>query len=235
MKNQFSLLFVAFAFMFYGCGEHFDDLWKQVKDSIGPGLNEDVKEEIKDELTGLIPASVIPNSIRSNIESSMSINEGTEPPIIKGQYKSAFMILIGSSLSNDDIGSMYNGYEPWPAIYVAFIEGPDGKLSYREKQGDETLSGSDDVAVEVVGKGNDFSAYLIAEGTFRNNTCPYSIRYKASTVISGTLTSDGIENFQYSFIMLEKSSDPSKCIVEVNTYRIFEDVDGLAEKVTWYR
>jgi len=54
-----------------------------------------------------------------------------------------------------------------------------------------------------------------------------------STLISGTLTSSGIINFHYAFVLLEKGSDPTNQLVPVNTYRIFKDSDGLAINNTW--
>jgi hypothetical protein len=231
MKSRFSLLFVAFAFMLVGCGEHFDEVWGQIKDSIVPGLDQGVKDELK----GLIPASVIPNSIRNNIKGSMPLNEGTDPPDIKGQYVQNNNTLVGSSLSYDIPGRYPAGVDDtWSDVYVAFIEGSKSPLSYRERQ-EHTTSGSDDITLEVVGSGNDFTAYFISEGVYIDSRpqCDYNIKYKQSTVISGTVTSSGIENFHYSFIILEKSSDPLGCMMPVDAYRVFEDGDGLAERVSW--
>jgi hypothetical protein len=226
MRNRFSLLFVVFAFMFYGCGVHWDELLNST------GLEEELK--------GRIPSSVIPDAIRSNIESSMPVHEGTTPPDIKGQYVSNNSTLVGSSISNDNIGSIYvgNTTEIWADLYIAFIEGAkEGTLSYVERE-ITRQSVSDDVTLEVVGKGEEFSAYFISEGTdiydgrFRPE-CDYDIWFKRSTVISGTWTSNGISNLHYSFVTLEKGSDPYNCMVPVNSYRVFKDGDGLADRINW--
>jgi hypothetical protein len=216
MKNRFSLLFVVFAFMLVGCGEHFfNDIWEQVKDSIMP-------EALKGELTrGIVPYSVIPSAIRSDFERAMPVHSGTKPPDIKGQYLSNHLTLTGSTLSEDDD---YIGSTLWSDVYVAFIEGSKSTLSYKERQSSEQAASE---TLDVVGSGNDFTAYFISEGT------THGIRYKQSTVISGTLTSSGISDFHYSFVMLEKGPDPEEIIVPINTYRIFKDGDGLAERHTW--
>jgi hypothetical protein len=230
MKNWFSLLLVAFAFMFCGCGVHWDELLNSTR--------------LEDELKGLIPSSVIPDAIRSSFESTMPIHEGTTPPDIKGEYVRNQSILVGSSLSfdADGIGSRYPTYSnsPWADLYIAFIEGSkDGTLLYRERE-NSNYSGSEDITLEVVGKGDEFSAYFVQEGTTRYETeerpeCNYSIRKKQSTIISGIWTSEGIRNLHYSFVILEKGPDPEHCMMQVNDYRTFKDGDGLAENFNWYQ
>jgi hypothetical protein len=128
--------------------------------------------------------------------------------------------LIGSNEPRDEIGKRYND------LYFAFIEGANGGLVYREKQSNSTAESD---TLDVVGKGNDFTAYFISEGT------SLGVRVKQSTIISGTLTPNGIENYRYSFVMLEKGPDPDNLIVPVETYRIFKDGDDLAEISEWYR
>ncbi|MDR0517479.1 MAG: hypothetical protein LBH25_10595 [Fibromonadaceae bacterium] len=98
---------------------------------------------------------------------------------------------------------------------------------YREKQG-TGQSASDNVTVEIVGSNNNFTAYFVTDGIDNNG-----IRTKQSVVISGTLTSSGISNFHYVFVMLEKGPDPQNKIVPVDTYRTFKDGDGLAKNYSW--
>jgi len=171
---------------------------------------------------GYVPSAVVPDDIRDKFEDKMPLYSGTTPPDIIGQYLTNSQILAGSSLSSDVIGS-----DNWADMYIAFIDGLNGKLSYREKQGTGSEGESDDVVVEVVGNSNNFTAYFIKTGVSKG------ISNKNSTVISGTLTNSGISGFHYAFIMLEKGSDPTNELVPVNTYRIFKENDGLAEKYNW--
>ncbi len=210
MKRFFCLPLV-FAFFLSGC----------MSDNHDTIVLPEPEQEGELPSTGGVPSSVIPNEIRNKFEQSMPLHTGTTPPDISGQYMVNNFTLVGSSLNYDEIGG--GGYAD---MYVAFIKGAKGKLSYRERQG-SSESGSDDVTVEIVGSNNNFTAYFITTGVSSG------ISTKRSTVISGTLTNSGIRNFHYAFIMLEKGSDPSHQLVEVNTYRIFKDGDGSAEKYTW--
>ncbi len=166
-------------------------------------------------------STAVPDEIRTQFEQSMPLHTGNTPPDISGQYLADNFTLTGSSLSGDVIGREYTDK------YVAFIREANGKLSYRSKEGTLLEEGSDDVTVEIVGSNNNFTAYFIATGVSNG------ISIKHSTVISGTLTSNGISNFHYGFVMLEKGSDPSNLVVPEKSYRTFKDGDGLAEKYNW--
>jgi len=169
-----------------------------------------------------VPREIIPDEIRDKIVDKMPLYTGATPPDIIGQYLANSEVLVGSSLSYDVIG---RGYAD---LYIAFVMGSNGKLSYQEKTGSGLSSGkSDDVIVEVVGNSNNFTAYFIKTGVTEG------ISTKSSVVVSGTLTSSGISNFHYAFVMLETGPDPDNKIVDVNTYRIFKEDDGLAANYNW--
>jgi len=170
---------------------------------------------------GTVSSGVIPDEIYNDFTGKMPIYTGTTPPDITGQYTANSITLVGSSISGDAIGST-----TWADYYIAFIKGADGKLSYRERQGDSE-SGSDNVVVEIVGSGNNFTAYFVATGVSNG------ISTKMSTLISGTLTSSGISNFHYSFVLLEKGPDPQGKLIPVNAYRVFKDGDGQSPRYTW--
>jgi len=170
---------------------------------------------------GKVPQTVIPPGVKNDIEKSgMTIYSGTKPPDISGQYLADNYTLIGSSDGKDKLNKKYADR------YIAFVKGSNGALSYREKQSDSE-AGSDNVRVEVVGSGNNFTAYLETIGESSG------IMMRRSTIISGTWTKDGIKNFNYAFVVLEKGYDPNNDLVAVNTYRVFKDADGLAEKYNW--
>jgi len=178
-------------------------------------------DEWREPEPGKIPQTVIPPGVRNDIEKSgMIIYSGTKPPDISGQYLSDSYTLIGSSISEDKLNKKYAD------MYIAFVKGSNGTLSYREEQsGDQ--AGSDNVRVEVVGSGNNFTAYLEVTGESKG------IWNRTSTVISGTLTKDGIKDFNYAFVMLEKDSDPNNKLMPLNSYRVFKEGDGLAKKYEW--
>jgi hypothetical protein len=214
MKSYFCLLLVVFS-LFSGC--------------MSDGSETIVlPEKESSNIEGKIPQDVIPDEIRVRFENSMPINIGTAPPDISGRYLFNNLILVGSTLSNDSpyIGG-YNGCGGKCAdLYIAFIKGSNGKLSYKERSSGDSYKESDDV--KIVGSGNNFTAYFVTTGVSNG------ISTKESTIISGTLTSAGISNFHYAFIMLEKGYDPNdENVVPINTYRVFKDGDGLAERYNW--
>ena len=157
---------------------------------------------------GEVPPTIIPPAIRKELENKMPIYSGTNPPDIAGQYKVTNNDLISSNRKTDEIGKRYAD------MYIAFIRGSNGKLSYREKQLNSKSEG-DNVRVEVVGSSNNFTAYFESVGVSSG------IYTKTSKVISGTWTGTGISNFHYAFIMLEKGSDPNNTLVPVGTWRVF--------------
>jgi len=209
MKKLLCLSLVAFVCLFSGCS---DD----------NGVGNVTKEAIKTKNDqGEVPSSVIPDEIRKQFEAVMPIYSGVTPPDISGQYRATPYVLAGSSDGGYSVG------DGFADRYVAFIKGDDGKLSFRGKQGN-AQSASDAVYVQVVGEGNEFTAYFEAIGENSDG-----IRTRQSTLVSGKLTSNGIQNFYFAWVMLEKWNDPSDKLVPVNTYRIFKDSDGLASRYTW--
>ena len=51
-------------------------------------------------------------------------------------------------------------------------------------------------------------------------------------IVSGTVTADGIRDFFCGMLMLEKN-DPNNKLMNIGTYRIFKDGDGLASPSSW--
>jgi hypothetical protein len=174
---------------------------------------------------GKVPSTVIPDEIRALLETNMPVYSGKTPPDIKGEYLADSKILTGSNYPPDEIGKSYLNQ------YIAFAKGTNGKIRYdaEERRFDLPVSddSSDDVTVYLVGTGSQFTAYFIATGQ------TYEIYNKESTIISGTLTENGIEDFHLAFVMLEKGADPSSILVPVNTYRVFKENDALAVRQDW--
>jgi len=166
-----------------------------------------------------VPEEIIPEEISEKFREIMPVYSGSTPSDISGEYLVSPNRLKAGSMSYDRPGDTYND------LYLSFIKDENGKFSYRERQG--TGQGeSDDVT--VVGTGNNFTAYFIWTGTSDE------IWSKMSVLISGTIIPEGISNFHYAFIMLEKADDPSDRLVPVNTYRIFiNGGNGVAVRRNW--
>jgi len=170
--------------------------------------------------TGYIPSTVISSSVQTKFASAgMNINPGTTPPDISGlQYVANPFTLVDS---NDDL---FPG-TTFPDQYFAFLPNLNGKISFRGKQYTST-SGSDNVTVEVVGSDDYFTAYFVE--TIKVGT----VTALRATFISGKMTTYGIEDCYYAWVILDKDYDPSNQIAPINTYRIFKD--GLASVEEWF-
>ena len=166
---------------------------------------------------GEVSDRAIPAEIRSTFSSYVNLYEGTTPPIITGCYEITPMTTVYCS----DAG----GYEPGRVIndmkiYFGEQANRGVILEYKEQEYSSTSKASN---VQITGYGSYFTAYFINYGNDYDGVSTS----KHSTVISGEITSSGIRNIQYAFIMLEKN-DPYDKMMPVNAYRVFKDGDGMA-------
>ena len=76
--------------------------------------------------------------------------------------------------------------------------------------------------------GNKFTAYLDMDIT------DIEIKTRDVSVLSGEITPEGIKNFQYAFLKMEKTGDFSERMVPVGTIRIWISKDKLAIKKQEY-
>lgn len=174
-----------------------------------------------DDATVLLPLPIgdvegveVPADFFDNI----NINEGTAPPDIKGSYVADSVTI---EYASDDYwnGEFYSLF-----MRFASIEGRN-ITNYKEKQ---KSSSAETSYARVIGNGNDFTVYFIMD--MSDNAEHW--KCKTLTVISGTLQSDGIANFQYANAMLEKD-DPYNKIMEVGEYHVFNNRDGIVALREW--
>lgn len=164
---------------------------------------------------------VIPVEYRLLLEQAMPIYNGNTPPFIEGTYLVSKHELVNSSLAADSPGDIYVD----KTIQFSNQDNQKNILSYSGKELDISFESSD--SVYIIGAGNDFTIYFISIGESKG------IYNKKASIISGTITDSGIQNYYFAFVMLEKGPDPEGKLVEEGTYRIFKDSDGLAENSYW--
>lgn len=177
---------------------------------------------------GTVSNNVIPDEIRDMLEDKIPIYEGNDIPDISGYYLQNDVTALYCS----DEG--HGGYEPghkFANTYMYF--GPQNKsgiiYEYEEKQASSTSTSH---LVQVMGKDNNFTAFYVAEGYADNNNDGVNETWtKTSTVISGTITPNGIKNYKEAFIMVE-AKDPLNVIMAENEYRVFYEADGLVERIS---
>lgn len=171
---------------------------------------------------GVVSTQVIPTEVRGALAEYMPIYEGTTPPIITGNYLMSPCVLLYTS-----DGQFEQGYE-FADQYMHFGEQENGIIvNYNSKQGG---SYSYSNQVQVMGSGNLFTAYFINTTERDFDDDGWNETYtKSSVLFSGILTSDGIENVRYAFIMLEKT-DPLDKIMDVNAFRVFTGEEERASR-----
>lgn len=177
---------------------------------------------------GTVSNNVIPDEIRDMLDDYIPIYEGNDIPDISGYFLA------------DDVTSLYcsdegnGGFEPGHKFndqYMYF--GPQNKsgiiYEYEEKEGKSITTSH---LVQVMGSGDNFTAFYVAEGYSDENDDGVNETWtKVSTVISGTLTGYGIKNFKKAIIMVDKK-DPLDKIMAVNAYRVFYEEDGIVERIS---
>ena len=203
MKRLIPITFL-FALLFSGC------------------LKDDVDTLVLPPLRYALPINdVVPADILSEIKKSMPIYEGETPPEIEGVYvvnpnelviASAEDLSPGIVISNDTIKFTNQNVKT-------------NVITFERKQRTENEFSD---FVSLVGNGNNFTAYFNADGTTTEG-----INYKTATVISGTMTANGIKDYYKAFIITEKDPDPKNVLFPAKAFRIFKDGNGLAENATW--
>lgn len=178
--------------------------------------------------TGTVSHNVVPDEIRDIITDHIPINEGNEIPDISGYYLADNVV----SLYCSDEGN--GGYEPGHSFsdeYFYFGEITSRGLiyDYKEKEGLKYYSSN---LVQVMGDGNNFTAYYVTEGYADYDGDGIEETWsKMSTILSGTITANGIRNWKKAIIMVDKT-DPLNRLMAINVYRVFEEADGIAERIS---
>jgi hypothetical protein len=118
---------------------------------------------------------VVPVEYRLQMEQYMPFYNGKTPPNVEGVYLVSPHVLVYSTLEDDALSDKFYDMK----IKFSSQNAKTNILSYSEQQRSSNLTGD---SVVIMGSGDNFTAYLIAEGT------SYNIYVKNAIVISGTLT-----------------------------------------------
>jgi hypothetical protein len=161
---------------------------------------------------------VIPNQYLKELQKHMAIYDGVNPPNVEGVYLIAPALLHYDSYNAQGVDSFSNTYIEFYAQDMA------NKTLRTREQGGNDAQGTGSF---ISGEGNDFTVFLNNTGNDKG------ISFKTATVISGTVTSKGIKNLYYGFLMLEKGDDPEGRVMDPGRYRIIKDGDGLSEYTKW--
>ncbi len=154
----------------------------------------------------------------------MTINEGTNPPNIEGIFATGVLQMIYTSLEKDfPIGEEIESYR------FKFYDqvGTRVKTDYVNEAfiNEEQATGRGTI---ISGNGNKFTAYLDM------NIIDSGIKTRDVSVLSGEITPNGIKNFQYGFLKIEKIGDTRNKLVPEGTIRIWVSKNKLAVKKQQY-
>lgn len=166
---------------------------------------------------------VIPDTLQHQLEDwDFDIFRGSTPPIVEGTYVISPMELIYASDNYHPAAGSHD-------LYISFSDqGPRGILLYSENQVDSVVGTA--ITSRVIGHDDCFTVYCIQYVGVPGSTW----KCKTATILSGRISSAGIKECKYAFVILDKesqnpSSEPS--IAPEGTYRIFMDADGLAQRI----
>ena len=159
-----------------------------------------------------------PELVAALEELGFKINQGNTPPNVEGSYFSSPFILQESNIPEDTPNHVFSDYtstfsnQDVNSLTVDFI----GNNRDQIDEGDGSL---------ISGENKSFSVYL------KNNTqIGSSIMVSTAIAISGIMTDEGIEDFQYAILMLDDKGDPDEVYIENNTGRLIHDSDGFSPK-----
>lgn len=185
-------------------------------------LKENVDTLVLPPLRYALPINdVIPSDILAEVEKYMPIYTGETPPEIEGVYvvnpnelviASAEDIAPGSLAANDTVKFSNQNVKT-------------NVITFERKQRTENEFSD---FVSLLGSNNNFTAYFNAEGQTDEG-----INYKTATIISGTVSADGIVDYYKAFIITEKDPDPNEVLFPAKAFRIFKDGNSLASNTSW--
>ena len=170
------------------------------------------KDDLSKEIQNIVPDSTL-NKI---IALGMPINKGTKPTSLTNIYLATPFILKGSNVPKDfAIGTKFSDYR------VRLYDQDNDKLTIKLDYvaGSETGKG---IGGFISGNGNDFSLFV------KVHTLNTGDSAEVLTVISGTITPEGIKGFHFANFMLEDYGDPHNRFINKEQGRVIYDSDSIA-------
>ena len=170
----------------------------------------------------------IPQEYLGKMATYMPIYSGNTPPTVNGTYRISPQTLVY------DAGGTYKPGKTFIDFITDFSNQNSTKntvdfLSKEVDSNGNTFSQSNKAEMMLLGQGDNFTAFVITEGTASG------IYQKLANVLSGTMTPDGIKDVYFGILMIDKGDDSASDykLMKKGVFRVFYDSDGLAAKTTW--
>lgn len=181
------------------------------------------------EVGGVLPESVLPDTLVSSVTQWIEIPSGENPPAVTGFFVSHPHALLHSTIANDTV-HFYNDR------YVAFLNftTDNGKHIvdfYGKQWDDEEEDYYEEVRrkINVVGNGDEFACYYLTKAY------PNGYYAEQSTIFTGRWDVEGgtpcVRDFKVAVILLETSGNPD--LAPVNSFRVLGDYDGISQDTAW--
>jgi hypothetical protein len=171
--------------------------------------------------------SIVPQRIIDKLRSQgMTINEGTKPPTINDAYAITPFELKAQYGPDDnyDLGEIIDDY-----FFKFYDQNDVNEIKYDYYNAERSDHG-EGAGAFIAGDGERFTIFSEEEGVSK------SIPYKNVTIISGRLTKSGIEDFEYAFVLKEKTGDDDDdVLISVDKSRIWIDGDYLSKTINNFR
>ena len=207
---RFSLLIIVSAFIISSCK----------KDDNTTNNNQNTNT-LPTPISNIVPQTMI-DSLRA---AGTAVNEGTTPPIVNGIY-----LMHPDSCTYDNspgnlAGTLFSDYK----FRFTNQDNAAFTISVEQKAIPAGTLSSTPVETYISGSGNNFSVFLL------RTISPQGITVQQFNILSGTLTSSGIQNLQNTLYMRSKGDDPTNAVVPAGTIRVFiNGAAGLAENASTF-
>lgn len=145
----------------------------------------------------------------------LEIHPGDNPPDVTGEFYADRLEILNSDVPSDEPG---NGI--WPQTFS--FHGQSGlSVQYSGYGAEQSDEGS---GALLTGSNNEFTAILKLQSTVQG----YNV--ESAYVITGTMTDEGILNYQMAATNL-KDDAPEGVVIPEGATRVIHDTDDLAERL----
>ena len=149
-------------------------------------------------------------------DNGLEIYTGLNPPNIEGNYYANSLTTSDGNI--DFMNYSYRFHDQTAELSI--------RSSHISENGTDTAEGK---GAFIAGSGTTFSIYMESISEIRQETHVTTI--ESARIYSGIISSDGIINFQFGFIITDKKNDINDLFMNVGDTRVIYESDGLAERV----
>src|SRR5690606_6388745 len=167
------------------------------------------------------------DAYNSLLDLGIPINTGSTPPNVEGAFRMTPYILESSNVENEnfEIGDLfadnkfYFSNQNFETLSINF---------YKETINENGVIISTEAGLEsfISGSGDKFTIFVKTEGFSEGSSG--QVHFINGVAVSGTLTTDGVQDMKHAFVIIEKTGDVNDKFIDEGEGRLFEDADGFS-------